>query len=146
MQFSHQHQIEVSGHVGWGVRVLLLAGEGAAAHDRIVTGITALGGVIDTETDGFAALETLSTDRTGFGLFVIDCDPFGGLEVGRKLISLMHKGGVSMPVILVSTECPAPEFPADINAPIVLRAPLSAVAMRVGFEYATRGRLVFHAA
>lgn len=146
MQFSYQHQTEVSGHIGWGVRVLLLAAEGTAAHDRIVMAITGLGGVIDTETDGFAALETLSTDRTGFGLFVIDCDPFGGLEIGHKLVSLMHMGGVSMPVILVSTACPAPEFPADINAPIVLRAPLSAVAMRVGFEHATRGRLVFHAA
>jgi hypothetical protein len=146
MQFSHQHQTEVSGRAGWGVRVLLLAAQGAAAHDRIVTGVTGLGGVIANETDGFAALETLSTDRTGFGLFVIDCDPFGGLEVGHKLVSLMHKAGVSMPVILVSTECSAPEFPGDINAPIVLRAPLSAVAMRVGFEHATRGRLVFHAA
>jgi len=44
-------------------------------------------------------------------------------------------------VILVSRDCPNQVFPAERRAPIVLRAPLSAVSLRVGFEHALRDRL-----
>lgn len=150
MQFFRQDEADVAAVVSWGVRVLLLAAEdsvdGGTVHNQIANRIARLGGVIETEMDAFAALETLTMDGTGFGLFVINCDHVGGLEAGRKLVCLMYKGGVDMPVILVSTECGASEFPNDNNAPVVLRAPLSGVAIRVGFEHAMRNRLVFHAA
>jgi hypothetical protein len=145
-----QDDAEVAAIVSWGVRVLLLAAddsvEAGPVQNQIAAPIARLGGVIETEKDAFAALETLIMDCTGFGLFVINCDHVGGLEASRKLVSLMHKGGVTIPVILVSTECRTSEFPSDSHAPVVLRAPLSSVAIRVGFEHAMRDRLVFHAA
>ncbi|MGO4909382.1 hypothetical protein ACEN2J_13750 [Pseudorhodobacter sp. W20_MBD10_FR17] len=150
MQVFRQDEADVAAVVSWGVRVLLLAAEdsveGGAVHNQIATRIAGLGGMIETEKDAFAALETLTMDGTGFGLFVINSDHVGGLEASRKLVCLMHKGGVDMPVILVSTECATSEFPNDSHAPVVLRAPLSVVAMRVGFEHAMRNRLVFRAA
>lgn len=145
MQFFRQDDIEVSAIVGWGVRVMLLSAE-AAVESRIAARLAGLGGVVEAESDSFAALDLLTMDATGFGLLVIDCDHVGGLEAARKLISMMHKGDASMPVILVSSDCKTQEFPSDYNAPVVLRAPLSAVAVRVGFEHAMRDRLVFQAA
>jgi hypothetical protein len=37
-------------------------------------------------------------------------------------------------------------FPEDRSAPILLRAPLSAVSLRVGFEHALRERRLWRAA
>jgi hypothetical protein len=142
MQFFRQDDLEVSAIVGWGVRVMLLA----AGEGRIAARLAGLGGVVETESDSFAALDLLMMDATGYGLLVIDCDHVGGIETARKLVSMMHKGNVSLPVILVSSECETQEFPSDYNAPVILRAPLSAVAVRVGFEHAMRERLVFLAA
>ncbi len=142
MQFFRQDDLEVSAVVGWGVRVMLLA----AGEGRIATRLAGLGSVVEAESDSFAALDLLTMDATGYGLFVIDCDHVGGVGAARNLISLMHKGDVSLPVILVSSDCETQEFPSDYNAPVVLRAPLSAVAARVGFEHAMRDRLVFKAA
>jgi hypothetical protein len=105
-----------------------------------------LGGSVEIENDPFSALDALIDDGTGYGLFLIECDAFGGLAAARNLVSMLHKGGVSMPVILVSSECNEQEFPSESNAPVVLRAPVSAVALRVGFEHAMRDRLVFCAA
>jgi hypothetical protein len=144
MQFFRQDEVEVSAIVGWGVRVMILAAE-PADECRIAARLSGLGGIVTAESDGFAALDELSLDATGFGMFVIDCDHVGGVDAARKLVSMMHKGNVSIPVILVSSDCKTQEFPSDFNAPVILRAPLSAVAVRVGFEHAMRDRLVFQA-
>jgi hypothetical protein len=51
-----------------------------------------------------------------------------------------------LPVILVSRECQQQQFPEDRGDAVVLRAPLSAVSLRVGFEHALRDRLLMRAA
>ena len=146
MQFFRQADVEMSDIVGWGVRVLLLSAAEVATDSRVAIRIAGLGGDIEIESEAFAALDAMIGDKIGYGLFVIECDAFGGLEVGRNLVSMLHKGGVCVPAILVSSECQEQEFPNDSHIPIVLRAPVSAVALRVGFEHAMRDRLVFQAA
>lgn len=146
MQFFRQNEAEVSAIVGWGVRVLLLSAVSEPAQSKAAVRIAGLGGVVECESDAFSALDTLFFDNTGYGLFVIECDAYGGLETGRSLVSMMHKGEVSIPVILLSSECVEQEFPREFNGPVVLRAPISAVSLRVGFEHAMRDRLVFKVA
>lgn len=146
MQFFRQDEAEVSAIVGWGVRVLLLTPAEESAQSKVATRIAGLGGIVEVENDAFTALDTLILDDTGYGLLVIECDAFGGVEAGRNLVSMLHKGGVSLPVILLSSDCAEQEFPQDSNVPVVLRAPISSVALRVGFEHAMRDRLVFRAA
>lgn len=146
MQFFRQNEAEVSAIVGWGVRVLLLSPAEELTQSKAAVRIAGLGGSVEIENEAFAALDTLILDGTGYGLLVIECDSFGGLAAARNLVSMLHKGGVSMPVILVSSDCAEQEFPYEGNMPVVLRAPVSAVSLRVGFEHAMRDRLVFQAA
>lgn len=146
MQFFRQEDAEVSAIVGWGVRVMVLTPVEEARYSKIAARIAGLGGIVELENDAFTALDTLIADSTGFGLFVIECDAFGGLEAGRNLVSMLHKGGVSIPVILAASDCGEQIFPTENAAPVVLRAPVSAVSLRVGFEHAMRDRLVFQAA
>ena len=48
-----------------------------------------------------------------------------------------------VPVILVSRDCGEQRFPEDRKSPTLLRAPLSSVALRVGFEHALRDRFFY---
>jgi hypothetical protein len=96
----------------------------------------------------FAALSEAIDDLAGYALFVVDCatDGVGGLEAARHAVMLA--GGVAsrVPVILVSQDCREQSFPLDRQQPTVLRAPLSAVSMKVGFEHALHDGLVYQAA
>ena len=142
MQALHQIETESSTLVGWGVRVLLLTPEEDIKRSKIAEKLAGLGGRVEVEADVFTAID----DAMGYGLFVVECDAYGGLEEGRKILSMLRKSSVEIPAILLSSECPEQMFPSDQNGPIVLRAPLSAVALRVGFEHALRERLVYRAA
>ena len=143
MQVLRAIDTDTAALVGWGVRVMLLSPEGTGA--RVAERIAGLGGVVEVESDLYAAVETLNEDATGFGLFVMECDGFGGLEAGARAVAMMGRAVERMPVILVSSEVAVQTFP-ETHAPVLLRAPLSAVALRVGFEHALRARLVYMAA
>ena len=91
--------------------------------------------------DLFVGLEAAIEDPADYGLFVIDCDAIGGLDAGRRAFAMLADVARRLPVILISKECQQQAFPEDRYAPIVLRSPLSAVSMRVGFEHALRERL-----
>ncbi len=49
-------------------------------------------------------------------------------------------------MILISRDCAAQVFPDDPLDAVQLRAPLSAVSLRVGFEHALRERMFWRAA
>jgi len=146
MQVFCQDNADGASIVGWGMRVLLLSHAETVTKTAAGMRIAGLGGKVELESEAFAALDTLIMDETGYGLLVIECDSFGGLAAGRNLVSMLHKGEVSMPVMLLSSDCDEQEFPYEFNRPVVLRAPVSAVGLRVGFEHAMRDRLVFQAA
>jgi hypothetical protein len=132
--------------VGWGVRVLLLAPNGGEGGARIAERLQGFGGLIEAEYDEFAALEALQADATGYGLFVMECDPYGGLAAGRRVVSMLGLAARRTRTILISREVAVQTFPEDPQQPILLRSPLSAVSLRVGFEHALRERLVYQAA
>ena len=142
MQFFRQEQVEISAILGWRIRVLVLTAPDPAEESKVAVRIAELGGAVDVEYEAFSALDTLIMDRTGYGLFVIECDAVGGLLVGRNLVSLLHKGGGSLPILLIASDCTEGEFPVDSQLPVVLRAPASPMSLRMGFEHAMRNRLV----
>lgn len=132
--------------VGWGVRVLLLGQAESERAEVVAKRIAGFGGRVDCEGEVFAALSAMIDDPMGYGLFVMDCDAFGGLEAGRKAFAMLAAEGLHLPVILISRDCAEQVFPEDRASPIMLRSPLSAVSLRVGFEHALRDRLMFCAA
>lgn len=142
MQLFRQFDTDTAALVGWGVRVMLLSPN----DDGVTRRLAGLGGIVDSEADIFDAIETMANDPTGYGLFVMDCDAFGGLEAGRRALALMSKAVGPVPAILISRDCAMQEFPEDPRKPVMLRAPLSAVSLRVGFEHAMRERLMWQAA
>ncbi len=146
MQLFRQIDPGTAALVGWGVRVMLLSPNGGEGASRMAERIAGFGGVIETEADIFSCVDAVAEDSTGFGLLVIECDAFGGLEAGRRVVSMLGQAGERLPVMLISKEVTEQVFPHDSNAPILLRAPLSAVSLRVGFEHALRDRLVYLAA
>jgi hypothetical protein len=132
--------------VGFGVRVLLLTDE--ASTDPLARKLGALGGQIDIITEMFTALSEVIEDPLGYALFVIDCDSagIGGLEGGQRAIHRLGEASGRISVILISKDCKEQSFPEDRLAPTQLRAPLSTVSLRVGFEHALRDRLAYRKA
>ena len=69
-----------------------------------------------------------------------------GLRRRNRRCGLLGETAHRVSVILVSAECRDQRFPQERSAPVVLRAPLSAVSLKVGFEHALRERLLYQAA
>jgi len=143
MQVSHDFDTSTALPVGWGVRVMLLT---ADADTPLVERIAGLGGLIDQETEVYAALAGLIDDPMGYGLFVMDCDGLGGIEAGRHAAMTLAAVKSRVPVILICKDHAAQVFPQERDVPVCLRAPLSSVSLRVGFEHALRDRLMWRAA
>lgn len=139
MQLIRSFEHENAALVGFGIRVMLLSAEGEGSV--LARRLQGLGGMVEHSTEMFGALESIIDDPAGYGLFVLDCDSFGGLEAGYKAVAMMADVVRRVPVVLISQECEAQSFPPDRGLPTVLRAPVSAVALRVGFEHALRDRL-----
>ena len=129
--------------VGWGVRVMLLGGgNDSAAEERLV----GLGSKVDRETELYTALAAMMDDPLGYGLFVMDTDAFGGMAAGMRAMAMLRAADVRIPVILAGQDCGAQVFPEERSAPILLKAPLSMVSLRVGFEHALHDRVIWRAA
>ncbi len=134
---------ERSALVGLGVRVLVLNdGSDQGVRERLA----GLGGTIDCETEMFTALSMMMDDPRGYGLFVMETDRFGGIEAGLRAVKLLRAAEVRLPIVLVSVDCPNQIFPQERSAPIILKAPLSMVSLRVGFEHALHERAFWRAA
>lgn len=125
--------------VGFGIRVMMVTqqGEGGVIAARLA----GLGSLLEVTDEVFAGLEAVIDDPLGYGLFVLDCDCVGGIAAGRRAVAMLTGGRRRVPVILISRECTVQSFPEDRDSPTLLRAPVSAVALRVGFEHALRERL-----
>ncbi len=139
MQLVRSFEYNHAAPVGFGVRALLVSG--VTADNLIRHRLAGLGSVVEMTDDLFIGLEAVLEDPAGYGLLVIDCDAIGGIDAGRRAFAMLGEMSRRMPVILVSSECKDQMFPEDRSAPVTLRAPLSMVSMRVGFEHALRDRL-----
>ncbi|HRK42690.1 MAG TPA: hypothetical protein PLH11_06600, partial [Gemmobacter sp.] len=136
---ADNHEAEL---VGWGVRVLMVSDPRATGTESVMRRVSGFGGLVDHQDELYAGLGAMLDDPTGYGLFVMLCDELGGLEVGQKAHALLRGSNCTAPIILISNEVSEQSFPEDRSAPILLRSPLSAVSMRVGFEHALRERLI----
>ncbi len=125
--------------LGGGMRILL-ASSSAGLADRLAR----LGGTVEVEGEVYAALSALHDDPQGWGLFVIDAEATG-LEEARRLAALAHAARAMLPVIILSPLVAGQVFPEDPAEPVMLRAPVSAVSLRVCVEHALRGRLAWAA-
>jgi hypothetical protein len=132
--------------VGRRVQVLLVSSEGAAG----VTGrwLTAIGARVDAVEEFFAALSDLIDDPMGYRLMVVDCDGQDslGLDCVQGAIRRLGEVADRVSVILISSECRMAHFPDDRTRPIVLPAPLSAAALKKGFDHVLRLRFLHQAA
>jgi len=146
MQIIRSFESDDTAAVGLGVRVLVLTTEGENA--QICRRLASLGGKVDVVEELFSALSELIDDPAGYGLFVVDCDvpSVGGLEAAKRAVQMMGNLAQRVPVILTSSETRDHHFPMERTTPTVLRAPLSAVSLKVGFEHALRDRLLYRAA
>ena len=142
MQFVRQFDHDRAAPVGWGVRVLLLAAEADDAADRLALRLAGLGGRVKRSAGIGTVLDHCGAGLTDVDLVVIDADAFGGAAVARELLAGMRRAGQAYPSIILSSDCRAQIFPTQIGIPVELRAPLSAVSLRVGFEHAMRHRLL----
>ena len=140
---ADSHEAEL---VGWGVRVLIVSDPRATGTESGMRRISGFGGLVDQQDELYAGLGAMLDDPAGYGLFIMLCDELGGLEAGHKAHDLLRGSNCTAPVILISTEVSEQSFPEDRGAPILLRSPLSAVSMRVGFEHALRERMIWQAA
>lgn len=140
MQAIHSFEQGQASMVGFGIRVLLISQDNAEnPHRRKLAG---LGSLVEATDDLFLGLEAVIEDPAGYGLCVIDCDAIGGLDAGRRAFAMLGDIPRRVPVILISSECQTQQFPEDRISPVMLRAPLSSLSMRVGFEHALRERLM----
>lgn len=140
MQLIRSFEQENAALVGWGIRVMLVTRDGP--EGLAARRLAGIGGQVECLPELYTALSAVMDDPSGYGLFVIDCDAFGGIAEGRRACAMMGDVAGRVPVILISRDCQTQIFPAERSAPIVLRAPLSAVSLRVGFEHAVRDRLL----
>lgn len=129
--------------VGFGVRIMLISAEGGnGATARKLAG---LGNQLDCCDELYAGLEAVIEDPMFYGLIVVDCDGVGGLAAGLRAHAMLEVTQRCIPVILVSANSQEQSFPDNRYAPTVLRAPLSSISLRVGFEHALRERLLARA-
>ncbi|NBZ87157.1 hypothetical protein [Stagnihabitans tardus] len=124
---------------GAGIRVLLLSGEA----DPIARKLEALGAEVQARDELYTALADILDDPQDAGLFVMDCDTIEaeGVEGARRALRILSETRRHIPVILISRAFQRQSFPEDRFQPVELRAPLSAVSLKVGFEHALRDRL-----
>ncbi len=137
MQIVRSIEHDASSPVGWAVRTLLLSQDPTGT---IARRLAALGCSVEHSTELFSALDAVLSDPSGYGLFVFDTDSFGGLISGQRAFRLLGEVVHRVPMILVSEQCQEQVFPQERDAPTILRAPLSSIALRVGFEHVLRHR------
>lgn len=136
MQLFRGLEQEDAAPVGFGTHVMLVSA--AEPGNPVAHRLAGLGGLVEQRTELFSALDELIEGQRDFGLVVVDCDTLGGLAQGRRAVGLLGDIVRTIPVILVSRECSQQRFPEDRLGATELRAPLSAISMRVGFEHALR--------
>lgn len=127
--------------VGLGLRVMFASGERSEHSPRIRERLAGVGLVLEEAEDIYSAIAAVLDDPAGYGLFVIDADSLGGVDAVDRALSCQGGDRGRVPMIVISADCREQRFPDDRSEPVRLRAPLSAVSLRVGLEHSLRDRL-----
>jgi hypothetical protein len=131
---------QVATVVGFGVRCLLISAE--TNNGPIARKLAGLGCRVEICDEVYSALDQVIEDPSEFELIVIDCDSSGGFALGQRAHALLKVTQRCIPMMLVSKECVGQVFPMNRHEPTLLRAPLSSVSLRVGFEHVMQERML----
>lgn len=132
--------------VGLGLRVMFASSGSDKQGALIRSRLAGVGVVIEEAEDIYSALGAVLDDPAGYGLFVIDADTMGGAEAVTHAVARLGHDRGRVPVLIVSSDCAEQVFPDDRAEPVRLRAPLSAVSLRVALEHVLRDRLMWRMA
>ena len=139
MQIVRSFSKQEAAQVGWSVRAVLVT----AAPDPVIgRRLAGLGTQVECIGDIDTALSAVMDDPSHADMLVVDCDGIGGLTEARRIVKLMGEVALRVPVILTSADCGLQTFALERHEPTVMRAPLSAVSLRVAFEHVLRRSLV----
>jgi hypothetical protein len=138
MQFFHPIAQDDAALVGFGLAVMLVAPNGAPTTEQKAGRLAGLGCTITVEPNVRRAQAAMASGQ--HDLLVIDAEATGGLTAALSVLSSMRRSGIETRAIIVSHGVKEQTFPVDPMEPILLRAPMSAVGVRVAVEYALRDR------
>jgi hypothetical protein len=119
---------------GWAVMAIVISD--AAGSEVLCRRLAGLGAQVVVQDKFGDVIARLLAGKHPAGLLIIDCDHAGGLDVGQRVFDRLGSAGLRLPVILISSERVEQTFPVGHEAPFHLRAPVSAVALRIAFELA----------
>lgn len=128
------------------IRVMLLTDANDDARLALAMRLKRFSARIDTEDNLFCAVETVQTCSTGYGLFIMDCQPFGGISAARQVLTMLGNCRSTLHIILIGDGIETETFPGDESGLTLLNAPLSNDVLRSALDYATRYRLIWKAA
>ncbi len=135
MQAFHSFDYSGAMPVGHAMRVRLLSGQ----SDTSLAGrLGGLGGQVETESEIYTALSSVIDDPVDCDLLVLDCDSLGGIEAGETAMRTLRAAGSHVPVLMISTTFDTHSFPEARDQAICLRAPVSDLSLRIGYEHALR--------
>ncbi|WP_283176134.1 hypothetical protein [Gemmobacter sp. 24YEA27] len=135
MQAYHSFDFGGAVRIGHAFRVLCVTGTEAAP---LAARLGALGGRIETEAELYAALSVVIDDPGGCDVVVFDCDSLGADNVAQVVTRTLRAVQSRLPVVLISAGFPTHVFPDAREEPILLRAPVSDLSLRIGCEHALR--------
>ncbi len=138
MQFFHPITQDDAALVGFGLGVMMVAPKGAPTTEQKTGRLAGLGCTITVEPNVRRALSAMASRH--HDLLVIDAEAAGGLTAAQSALASMRRNGIATPAIIVSHGVKEQTFPVDPMEPVLLRAPLSAVSLRVAVEFALRDR------
>lgn len=131
--------------VGLGIRAIL-AGTAGRGDDQVVERLTRAGVFVDPVGDVFTAMSALIDDPADYALLVVRAAPGEQVEDLERNLRKLGDLRRRIPVIIISEDCREQVFPTDRAEAIRLRAPLSAVSLRVALEHGLRDRVMWHIA
>lgn len=142
MQLYHSFHAEDMSVIDVGLRCMILA---ATPQTAFAGHLERLSSNVEFESELYTALSAIVDDPGGYDLLLVDCDSFSDHEIGQVAVATLRAVQSRVAVILVSTRYEEQSFPQSRHEPICLRAPLSALSLRVGVEHAIRDRLLWAA-
>lgn len=118
--------------VGGRLPVILVSTAGVRC--QAAAALRSLGAELSVIPSLYDALVLVVDDMAAASLLVIECLDHGELQAGRRVWADLRRGGRAKPVVLIVDDCPSQSFPARNEGPIVLRGPVSVLALRLAFE------------
>lgn len=106
--------------------------------------LAALGAELRIVEELYDALAILSDDPRDSDLLVVDCDGYGGVDRVQAMVGMLPAQQVTAAprVILTGSDCAEQQFDGGQGQPILLRAPLTGLSLRLALDSLFRLRFL----